>query len=151
MRSIEIPELSFCPWVAWEDRRAIENSKYPGVYLISISEMNLVGVSPVYKEVSYIGMTNSQGGLRGRWSQFHSSIHGRKGHSGGNTVFEDLGNYRTWDKNLFVSGMSILCNTKTPDHSDLIKMGWVAYLEYEAFSAFYLSDSILKKPRYNKK
>ena len=47
--------------------------------------------------------------------------------------------------------MPIECNTETPDQTDLIKMGWVAFLEYEAFSEFYSEMPKNKKPKFNTK
>lgn len=151
MRNIELPELSFSPWKHWAERKEIQNSEYPGIYLISISKKDLLGQYPEYKDVVYIGMTNSKQGLRGRWNQFHNSISGKRGHSGGNTVFKELGYYQEWKESLYVSAMPIICNTVSPDENDLLKMGWVAYLEYEAFSQYYESENESNKPKYNKK
>ena len=151
MRPQKIPALKFCPWVKWSDREAIENSEYPGVYLIGITKKNLETQAPIYKDVVYIGMTNAQNGLRGRWYQFHRSINGKDGHSGGNTVFRDLGHYDQWQEKLFVSAMPIICNTVTPNQNDLLNMGWVTYLEYVAFADFYQSKDTDNRPKYNTK
>ena len=56
---------------------------------------------------------------------------------------------KTWDKNLFVSAMPIECYGITPNQDDLIKMGWITYLEYEAFSEFYKNVPNKKKPEFN--
>ena len=146
-----MPKLSYSPWVPWEERNRIDSSKYPGIYLIAISTKDLSGLSPSYKDVVYIGITNSKQGLKGRWQQFFNSIRGKSGHSGGNTVYRHLGHYDNWPKKLFVSSMPIECNTETPDQTDLIKMGWVAFLEYEAFSEFYSEMPKNKKPKFNTK
>jgi hypothetical protein len=94
-------------------------------------------------------MTNSQEGLRGRWHQFFNAIRGKTGHSGGNTVFNALGHYDGWTQGLFVAAMPIECNVKNPDDADLIKMGWVAYLEYEAFAECCRNTKGHCKPKYN--
>lgn len=149
MRRIAIPEMKFCPWFTWENRRKIPLCDMPGIYLLSITQKNLDGMSPEWADVSYIGMTNSRQGLIGRWEQFFNSVRGKTGHSGGNTVFADLGHYETWNKKLFVAAMPIECCTSASTVRDLKKMGWVAYLEYEAFAEYYRHFPSRGKPRYN--
>ncbi len=145
------PKLIFSRWYAWNDRDKFHDRKYPGVYMIAITRNNLGGKKPNFKDVVYIGMTNSQGGLYSRWGQFFHSIKGNNGHSGGNTIFSALGHYSKWNKKLFVCGMSIKCNTTKSSRTspDLIKMGWVAFLEYEALSKF--KKEMGEEPKYNKK
>ena len=151
MRNKEIPPLSFSPWFAWEDRSKVPLSKMPGIYLISITLKDLKGETTKWEDVSYIGMTNSRKGLLGRWQQFFNSITGKRGHSGGNKVYKNMGHYDDWDHKLFVSAMPIECNVKNPNNLDLIKMGWVAFLEYEAFAEFYNHFPKKVKPEYNTK
>jgi len=149
MRSVSIPEMKFCPWFAWENRRQVPLCKMPGIYLLSITRRNLEGLSPKWADVSYIGMTNSRQGLVGRWQQFFDAVREKRGHSGGNTVCADLGHYDSWKKKLFVAAMPIECSVRAATERDLIKMGWVAYLEYEAFAAFRRHLPARRSPRYN--
>jgi hypothetical protein len=149
MRQIEIPALQFSPWYAWDDRRNVPQGNMPGIYLLSISRKNLAGHTADWSDVSYIGMTNSQQGLLGRWQQFFNSIRGKNGHSGGNTVFRALGPYDNWELQLFVAAMPVECNVTNPTDDDLIKMGWVAYLEYEAFAECCRHSKKRCKPEYN--
>lgn len=149
MRRIEIPELKFCPWFAWANRRNISQCGMPGVYVLSITNKNLEGSLPEWADVCYIGMTNSRQGLIGRWQQFFNSVRGKDGHSGGKTVFSDLGHYDSWGKKLFVAAMPVECNVAIPTERDLIRMGWVAYLEYEAFAEFHRHLPSHGKPEYN--
>jgi hypothetical protein len=149
MRQIEIPALKFSAWYLWDKRQDIPEGDEPGIYLLSISRKDLANCSVDWSDVSYIGMTNSRKGLRGRWLQFSNSIRGKDGHSGGNTVFRKLGNYGTWDQQLFVAAMPIECNVTQPTYDDLIKMGWVAYLEYEAFAECRRHSHNSCKPEYN--
>jgi hypothetical protein len=151
MRSIELPELKFNNWKSWDEREVIENCEYPGVYLIAISDEELRGKKVRWKHVSYIGMSNSVSGLKGRWNQFQKSIIGKRGHSGGNKVFSQLNHYEQWRKKLFVSAMPIVCDVKDPTPNDQIKMGWVTFLEYEAFSKYNSSVSERTKPPFNTK
>lgn len=149
MRQIEIPELNFSPWYTWDNRRNVPQGKMPGIYLLSISRKKLAGCAADWSDVSYIGMTNSQQGLLGRWQQFFNSIRGKDGHSGGNTVFRALGHYDSWEPRLFVAAMPVECNVTKPTDDDLIKMGWVAYLEYEAFAECCRHSQKRCKPEYN--
>ncbi len=150
-RSIEVPELVFTEWYLWEDRTSIRNSEYPGVYMMAISNKDLAGQIPQYADVSYIGMTNSHKGLQGRWYQFYRSIQGKSGHSGGNTVFRELGHYETWNGALYVCALPVICNPIYPSVKDLIDMGTVAFLEYDAFAAFMKAVPDQIKPNYNTK
>ena len=119
--------------------------------MMSITSKNLEDTIVKYEDVVYIGMTNSQGGLISRWNQFHNSINGKNGHSGGITVFKRLGHYKKWNKRLFVCYMPVRCNvfkdSRTP--SDLKKMGRIAYLEYEALAQYKIK--LRKEPEFNKK
>lgn len=151
MRNIEIPELKFNNWKVWDDRESIKNCDFPGVYLIAISDENLRGKRIRWKHVSYIGMTNSVSGLKGRWNQFQNSIRGKRGHSGGNKIFSKLRHYEQWHNKLYVSAMPIICNVKTPSPNDQLKMGWVTFLEYEAFSKYNSSISDRTRPPFNTK
>ena len=64
-------------------------------------------------------------------------------------MFRDLGHYDDWNCKLFVAAMPIDCNVAAPNERDLVKMGWVAYLEYEAFSVFHQHCPKKGKPTYN--
>lgn len=88
MRKVAIPKLVYSPWHSWEERLGSQNCEYPGVYMMAISRKDLTGKIPEYKDVSYIGMTNSKAGLKSRWWQFHRSITGYGGHSGGTPYIE---------------------------------------------------------------
>lgn len=149
MRKIELPELRFSNWYRWENRKTIPGKQHPGVYMIAIINKEIEGNKPEFIDVSYIGMTNSKQGLKGRWQQFFDSIRGKGSHSGGNKVYADLGHYDTWREKLFVCAMPIDCNTNEPSASDLIRMGWVTYLKYEALGEFSKSLPRMKNPKYN--
>jgi hypothetical protein len=149
MRQIKIPALKFSPWYTWDDRQNIFQGNMPGIYLLAISRKNLADCAIDWSDVSYIGMTNSQKGLRGRWLQFFNSIRGKDGHSGGNTVCRALGPYDSWEQRLFVAAMPVECNVTEPTDEDLIRMGWVAYLEYEAFAECRRHSQKRCKPEYN--
>jgi hypothetical protein len=138
MRTITLPELTFSPWYQWKNRNSYPLRDYPGVYLISITHQpDLEGREPAFEDVVYIGMTNSRQGLKGRWQQFDNAVCGKRGHSGGNTIFGYKGHYTTWQTYLYVAGMGVPCNVRNPTEEDYLKMGWIAYFEYEAFARYY--------------
>ena len=150
MRSLELPELIFSPWYSWGERNSFPLRLYPGVYLISITERkDLEHQYHSWQDVSYIGMTNSRAGLASRWRQFDRSINGDRGHSGGNTVFEELGPHSNWSENLYVAAMAVECNPRRPEADDYRRMGWVTFFEYEAFALFH--EKVGGHPRYNKR
>lgn len=143
------PKLEFSKWIKWENRNRFPNKQWPGVYMLAIANKNLEDKKPSFKDVVYIGMTNSHGGLISRWNQFDNSIHNKPGHSGGKIVFKDLGNYKNWKRRLFVCALPVKCNVfkemRTP--KDLLQMGWITFLEYEALSKY--KKIIGNEPKYN--
>lgn len=143
------PKLKFSRWIRWKNREKFHEKYWPGVYMLAITNKNLEDKKPNLKDVVYVGMTNSHGGLISRWNQFNNSIHGEPGHSGGKTVYKNLGNYKNWKKRLFVSALPVKCNVfkekRTPQ--DLIMMGWITFLEYEALSKY--KEIIGNEPKYN--
>ena len=152
MTKVIIPELKFTPWQRWESRSSIENAKFPGVYVLAITEKELEGAEVEYKDVCYIGMSNSKKGLLGRWDQFRQAIKGVKGrHSGGDTVFRYLKDFDKWQYRLYVAACPIACDIESRKPEDLRLMGIVAYLEYEAFAQFSEKHDELNKPKYNTK
>jgi hypothetical protein len=153
MRNIQMPELRFSPWYKWQDRDQYERAKYPGVYIIAITDKpDLVGKTPSYQEVVYIGMSGAKKGLASRWGQFDKAIRGiGENHSGGERIYKNRGKYDSWTEFLCVAAMGVECNTHQPTCEDYLKMGWVVFSEYEAFAEFCNSRPDDKHPLYNKK
>jgi len=149
MRTVAIPPLAFSDWIPWADRGTFSEGERPGVYLLAVAAKSLAGTTPSWTDVSYIGMTNSKGGLTARWKQFDKAVQGLRGHSGGNTAFARLGHYESWQRKLFVSAMPVACDVTARDESNLIRMGWVAFLEYEAFAKYSRAVSKAGKPEFN--
>lgn len=150
--NISIPELAFTKWCPWEKRNSIDGASYPGVYALAISIEELERKSVQFSDVCYIGMSNSKKGLKGRWGQFAQAVKGKSGlHSGGDTIFKDLGSYEDWNRQLFVAACPVECNVGASSPEDLRKMGFVVYLEYEAFAQFVEYNPMLARPKYNKK
>ena len=73
-------ERKFSVWTRWKDRNAINGIKFPGIYCIAISETDLFEKRFEWiSKISYIGMTNSKAGLKGRLKQFDNTIIGKRG------------------------------------------------------------------------
>lgn len=144
---LTVPELDFPSWVAWEDRMSLSGVEYPGVYLVALSTQSLVRVAPQWEVVSYIGMTNSVGGLISRWQQFDRAVRGKGGHSGGNLMFKRKGHRETWEEELFVTAKAVECEVSRAAPEDLHQMGIVAYLEYDAFARY--SARVGGRPPFN--
>lgn len=119
--------------------------------MLSITGQDLTGGKVIFKDVSYIGMTNSQAGLRGRWNQLNRSINGSSGHSGGNTIRKQLGVYDCWDNglDLYVCALPVPCDIKRRSVKDLHLMGAICYLEYEAFIRFKRACPTVGLPEFN--
>lgn len=144
-----MPRLYFGQWFHWGERKSIEGVNSPGVYILTMSSRNLAGKSASIGNAQYIGMTNSQKGLIGRWYQFHRAIRGYGTHSGGTTVYRELGHYDSWKLDLYVAALPVACNPESRRPRDYLLMGAVAYLEYKAFAKFSESHPRLGKPKFN--
>jgi hypothetical protein len=151
LRTIELPKLELGCWHAWNTRASIPNSKLPGVYAIAVTMEDLDHHPVLWADVSYIGMTRSSGGLASRWRQFDKAIRESAYHSGGNTIRQQLGVYESWTHKLFVAAMAVECQPYELTPDDTLKLGWVGYLEYEAFAEFRRhSGSARRRPPFNK-
>lgn len=126
-----------------------ECGKFPGVYIIAYSNKNLENKKINIKDIFYVGMTNSLGGLNSRLKQFRKASNGKRGHSGGNRFFGDKLAKKGY--HFFAQSISINCKVskekRTP--KDLLKMGDVAKLEYEVIAE--IKDKLGREPELNKK
>lgn len=104
----------------------------PGVYLVAFPPTNrdLAGKAVRNQEICYIGMSN-HAGVKKRLKQFLSSAEGRPGHSGGTRFFGLHGRYNPDKRPIFVTWLSIRCETRKEHRTaqDLLIMGAVADLE----------------------
>jgi hypothetical protein len=72
----EFRNYSFTEWKCWSQRDQFPDIKKPGIYAIAKSKKALSGKPFTWrKEIAYIGMTASKGGLRARLNQFNDTIH----------------------------------------------------------------------------
>jgi hypothetical protein len=147
--------FSFSKWVHFDERKKLEQLEYPGIYAIAYSKKDISGEDFSYREeIVYIGMTNSQKGLRGRLSQFNTTI---KGNIEKEPSHNPAGRARIaldredkdWKRKLYVSVMSMPCNVTSNSPDDLTCMGDVAKQEYVCFAEYV---KLYKKlPRFNGK
>jgi hypothetical protein len=110
---------------------------------------NHLGSFEWIKQIIYIGMTNSVGGLRARLKQFDNTIIGKTGHGGADRVRYKYQNYQQLANNLFVSVAPFECVVKSKQPHDLIIMGEVAKFEYDCFAEFVKIYGSL--PKFNDK
>ncbi len=134
----------------------LENSKFPGVYLLAFTNTDLEGKPIELKDIFYVGMSNSRGGAKQRLKQFINGIHKNYGHSAGNRFFQDYSKGKSFavanhKKTFFVASLSLPCIVHKDERTaeDLRKMGEVAKFEYDVLA--YIKEKIGKEPELNKK
>ena len=157
--------LKFSKWQTWEQLDKSKDINNPGVYSIAITNKDLVGKKFDFKDVVYIGMTNSRGGLKQRLNQFKNSLNGKRAHSGGTRTFKEVKiKYKNWSNHKLKLFIAIHCvgtcqvDKKERKPKDLRVMGECVFLEYEALARFkYYSlrkdknKEYYFEPKYNKK
>lgn len=143
-------DFNFSKWIKWGHRNNLKNLKFPGVYSIAYHHENLENQEFKWiNEIIYIGMTNSQKGLKSRLKQFDNTIIGKTGHGGADRVRYEFEDYEKLTNNLYVSVQSIECDVTSNLPQDLRKMGNVAKLEYDCFAKF--SECFNRLPKFNDK
>jgi len=148
----------FTNWVKWEDRNELKGLKYPGIYCIAVSDKTLNKFKFI-KELEYIGMTNSKGGLRSRLRQFDYTIKmKRTNHGGADRFLYKYENYDEVKDNIYVAIRSFECNAKNPTPNDLRIMGEITKCEYDCWAIYIEKFGIYPKfnnlknaPKYSKK
>jgi len=130
-------EKNFSKWAKWPERGRFPGLKSPGVYILAISTKNLSGRDFKWiPDVKYIGMTNSQAGLKGRLKQFDNTICGKKGHGGADRFRYKHKKYGPLTKKLYVCICAIECDVKSNSPKDIKTMGEVAKLEYSCLAEY---------------
>ncbi len=109
----------------------------PGVYVLAYSAHRLTGCSIDLKDIIYVGMSNSAGGVRQRLKQFLKGIEVNNFHSGAMRFFRDHCGGKPFStlgtrKRFYVAAMTVHCKTRKGSRtaSDFRGMGHVACLEY---------------------
>jgi len=107
------------------------------VYLLSYTDRDLEGSGVHVRDVFYVGMSNSNGGVSQRLKQFRTGIEKNGLHSGAKRFFRDYCDNRPFSqantgKRLYFAALSLQCVSDKavarPD--DFRQMGHVACLEY---------------------
>ncbi len=143
-------EKNFSKWAKWSERGRFLGLKSPGVYILAISTKNLSGRDFKWiPDVKYIGMTNSQAGLKGRLKQFDNTIRGKEGHGGACRFRYKHKNYDSLIKKLYVCICTIECDVKSNSPKDIKAMGEVAKLEYSCLAEYVQRYKCL--PEFNDK
>lgn len=120
----------------WDDDAALRN---PGVYLLAYSQGRLADQPVQLDDVHYVGMSNSQGGVRARLNQFKAALECGRGHSAGDYCYKQNGGraftaIRSRRKFYFASWCIDVPRRPDLNLSDLKKLGQVACLEYYAIA-----------------
>ncbi len=139
--------------------RALQHAEYPGVYLLAYTDRDL-DLQPIeLHDIFYVGMSNSDGGVRERLKSFINGIEKYRSHSGGKRFYETYAHRQSFSvfaqtnggKQFYVASVSIPCQViktqRSPD--DLRRMGDVAQLEYYVLA--YIKDKVGSEPELNKK
>lgn len=143
-------DKNFSQWIKWKDRNSLSGIIYPGIYCIAISETDLSEQDFEWiSKITYVGMTNSKEGLRGRLKQFDNTIIGKTGHGGADRFRLKYENYKDLVDKLYVSVCSFECDVKSNAPKDLRIMGEVAKLEYDCFAGYV--EKFGKLPEFNDK
>jgi len=143
--------MKFSNWIKWADRHKLKDLQYPGVYAISYNEHNISNNSIDWiREIIYIGMTNSKGGLKRRLRQFDYTICGKgNNHSGAKRIRDKYKDYDKLIKHLYVAVYLFKCDVTSNKEKDLLIMGKVAECEYICFAEYVKRFDML--PEFNDK
>jgi len=141
----------FSCWVRWEDRASLADLKYPGVYVLALSQNDIVGKRFTWiPEIVYVGMTNSVGGLRARLRQFDRTVAGVANSHGGAQRFRfKHPNYGAVLPSMYVAACPFPCDAKSLLPDDLRVMGDVARHEYECMARYV--EAFGELPEFNDK
>lgn len=144
-------KVKFTQWAKWFDRESLNGIRHPGVYVCAHSDEGFFPPEKFdwVKQVIYIGMTNSVGGLKARLKQFDNTIRGKTGHGGADRVRYKYQNYQKFADSLYVAIASFPCDVKSNNPEDLRIMGEVAKFEYDCFAEFVQIHGAL--PEFNNK
>jgi hypothetical protein len=140
----------FSVWAKWGNRNRLEGIGFPGVYAIAIADHDISGNSFDWcREIAYVGMTNSNGGLKSRLQQFENTIKGGDGHGGAHRVRHKHPDHEILIPRLYVSVCPRRCDVTSNRPPDLRAMGEVAKLEYDCFALY--AERFNKLPEFNDK
>ncbi|MCL2182802.1 MAG: hypothetical protein FWB85_04960 [Chitinispirillia bacterium] len=150
----------FTKWIKYSDLDVLEkhNWEFPGIYVIAKSATDISGTPFDYiKNIVYIGMTNTYGGLKARIMQFNYSLTMKHSqHGGADRFMAEYGrtDVAQWKKKLYISIMAfpvedthIDMELRTPE--DLLVVGDILRQEYICYSSY--KAKFKKLPVFNDK
>ena len=125
------------PWRELSDLIGDKSLSSPGVYILAWSVSPLAGKKPKPRDVLYVGMSNSAGGVRARLRQFLGGLEQNNRHSGAKRFFREyahnvpISRYRTKNR-FFGTAIALKCDSNKLEAkpTDFRIMGHVACLEY---------------------
>jgi hypothetical protein len=141
--------FSFSKWVRFDERKKLEQLKYPGIYAIAYSNEDISGKDFDWiKEIVYIGMSFKRN-LRIRLEEFYKTINLKSGqHDPAKRFCFNLDNEdENWREKLCVSVMPIPCDVRSNSPKDLICMGEIEKQEYVCFAKYVRKHK--EMPRFN--
>jgi hypothetical protein len=142
-------EKRFSPWTRWCDRDKCEGLEHPGVYAIALRLRRPTKRQFSWlKDIVYIGMTNSLGGLRARLRQFDRTMAGKLSHGGADRVLFKNPDYSRFLQTAYVAVAPFKCNPSSRHPRDLRIMGDVARFEFRCFAEYAAKFGDL--PAFNK-
>lgn len=151
-----VSELLNQRWVKLDDKNLIKLKDVPGVYILAYSDEDIMEKEIKIKDIFYVGMSNSKGGVRQRLKQFLTGIEKNKNHSAGMRFSTEYANGLPWSKfkerkTFYVASISIPCEVSKDKRNadDLRTMGIVAKLEYDVLA--FMKEKTGKEPDLNKK
>lgn len=143
-------------WMPLDQAFSGSSLKMPGIYALAYSDQMLSGRRVSMKDIFYIGMSNSAGGVKQRLKQFRAGIESGTGHSGGNRFFRDYSHSAPFSKvqsgkKFYVVTVMLECSTQklSRNSEDLRQMGHIACMEYYALAL--VRDQMGMEPKLNKR
>lgn len=153
-----VSELLNRRWVTLDDKNIdkLKDARCPGVYVLAYSDKNMMGKEIKIKDIFYVGMSNSKGGVKQRLKQFLTGIEKNTNHSAGMRFLKEHANGVPWSKfkkrnTFYVASFSIPCEVSKDKRTadDLRTMGIVAKLEYDVLA--FIKEKTGEEPKLNKK
>jgi hypothetical protein len=135
-------------WYKWEKRNEIESKNQPAIYYIAYSETDISKSDfSLLKEIVYIGMTVSIGGLKSRLDQFEATMRGKTGHGGAARVLFKHKEADAFFRKAYVSARIFPISTTRDTPNDWRIKSECVGLEYKSFADYLEQYNML--PEFN--
>jgi hypothetical protein len=138
-------------WIAIDNQNPFADKKLnePGVYLLAYSNRNLSDRPIDPKDVFYVGMTCSVGGLKSRLRQFVAGTQGKYSHSAARRFFRE-NSRKSARKHFFYAALPFICvaSKGKANPRDFRQLGHISCVEY--YSIARILEKTGKRPPLNK-